>query len=58
MRMFGLQLGFSKQGATQRMMLTIMETLRADLQWDTAGKVYIHGRWADRMSAKQNICGA
>ena len=28
-------------------MLTIMDTLRADLQWDTAGKVYIHGRWAN-----------
>ena len=50
--------GFSKTGATQRLMLTIMETLRADPQWDTASKVYIHGRWSDQMSVKQNICGA
>ena len=39
-------------------MLTIMETLQADPQCDTAGKVYIHGRWADPMLRKQNILEA
>ena len=55
MRMFGLQLRFFKTGATQRLMLTILETLRADPHRDTAGKVYIYGRWADPMSEKRRI---
>ena len=56
--MFGLQLRFFNMGATQKFMLTIMETLQADPHRCTAGKVYIHGRWVDPMSGKQNICGA
>ena len=44
-----------KLGETQKFMLTILETLQADPHRGTAGKVYIHGRWADPMSVKQNI---
>ena len=47
MRMCGLQLVFFQPGATQRLMLTIMDTLRADLHRDTAGKVHIHLPWAN-----------
>ena len=49
--MFGLQLRFFNMGATQKFMLTILETLQADPQWDTAGKVYIHLHCASSMCA-------
>ena len=53
-----------KPGATQRFMLTILEALRADLRWDTAGKVHIHLLWrcpnhrADSASYASSMCAA